>query len=65
MKTKVANCGSCQFRRDNLCCRFPPVAIIESNKYASFDFPIVSDDWWCGEWKFGSHLASEQENKNV
>lgn len=42
----VKRCGSCQFKDDEQCKRFPPV----HNKDKMGEWPHVDDDDWCGEY---------------
>lgn len=48
------NCGTCKFCNGEIlprCHRFPPQFTGKTGTYAQWEFPLVSLNMSCGEWK--------------
>ena len=50
MNEVFANCANCSYCVLTRCRRYPP-RVINLGMTTTTIFPMVKDDWLCGEWK--------------
>jgi hypothetical protein len=61
-----ANCATCRFYlgtgQTGLCLRYPPLPEAHPTPTALNNFPPVSPEMWCGEYKGGTATPTELED---
>ena len=56
-----AVCQNCVFwladeNDHGICRRYPPTSILDATQTMISQFPLVKNEWCCGEWKINSEL---------